>query len=50
MKLACKGENICKKQVRSDVLVITETSVVLQVSTQLKPYLWSACSVVLVIN
>lgn len=51
MELQCKGEKIyTEKQVRSDALVIKETSVILQVPTRLKPYLWSACSVVLVIN
>lgn len=39
-----------KKEVISDVLVIKETSVILQLPGQLKPYLWTACIVGLVIT
>lgn len=44
-------KQICaNKEVISDVLVIKETSLILQLPGQLKPHLWTACIVGLVIT
>lgn len=39
-----------KKEAISDFFVSKETSLILQLPGQLKPYLWTACSVRLIIT